>query len=239
MDLDPQARRLLELTRQAHTPRPRDKARMDQLLGPTLALGPSSVRAAPRVAARNWLGTTSAAKWSSIALLAMAGGAAYFAWRAPHVAQAPLPPPPPLAAAAPSLAAAAGVDPEANAAAIAEPNEATADEHAPSTIRTRTTARVAAHPKLVEATLPAELDLLHDAQSQWRAGNAAGALSLLEKHRKRFPRSQLAAERDALTVLSLCRTNRTAEARAVAKRFLQTTPRSPLRTSVEESCAAP
>jgi hypothetical protein len=133
----------------------------------------------------------------------------------------------------------AHADAPAIAAAIAEPSEMAAEEPAPSATRSRNAARVGVHAKPVEASLPAELDLLHDAQSQWRVGNAAGALALLETHRKRFPHSQLAAERDALTVLSLCRTNRTSEARAVAKRFLQTTPRSPLRTTVEESCAMP
>jgi hypothetical protein len=212
---------------------------MDQLLGPTLALGSSSVHAAPSVATRKWIGATTASKWSGVALLALAGGAAYFGWRASHTAPPPLPTPPPMAAESKPNLAAARVDPPVIAAAMAEPSEAATEEPAPSATRTRNPARVLAHPKAVEATLPAELDLLHDAQSQWRVGNAAGALALLETHRKRFPRSQLAAERDALTVLSLCRTNRTGEARALAKRFLQTTPRSPLRTTVEESCAAP
>jgi hypothetical protein len=230
---------MLELTRQAHSPRPRDKARMDQLLGPTLALGTSSAHAVPRAASSKLIGTTSVYKWSGIALLAMAGGAAYFGWRAPHAAPAPLPAPPLMAAEAKPNVEPARADTPAIAAAIAEPSELAAEEPAPSATRSRNAARVVAHAKSVEATLPAELDLLHDAQSQWRVGNAAGALALLETHRKRFPHSQLAAERDALTVLSLCRTNRTSEARAVAKRFLQTTPRSPLRTTVEESCATP
>jgi hypothetical protein len=209
---------------------------MDQLLGPTLALGTSSVHTAPRAASSKLIGTTAAYKWSGIALLALAGGAAYFGWRAPH---APLPAPPPMAAEAKPNVEPARADAPAIAAAIAEPSEVAAEEPAPSATRSHNAARVGAHAKPVEASLPAELDLLHDAQSQWRVGNAAGALALLETHRKRFPHSQLAAERDALTVLSLCRTNRTSEARAVAKRFLQTTPRSPLRTTVEESCAMP
>jgi hypothetical protein len=57
------------------------------------------------------------------------------------------------------------------------------------------------------------------------------------QHRKRYPHSQLASERDALTVLSLCAINRTIEARAIARRFLRTAQRSPFKTSVEESCA--
>jgi hypothetical protein len=163
---------------------------MDQLLGPTLALGSSSVHAAPSVATRKWIGATTASKWSGVALLALAGGAAYFGWRASHTAPPPLPTPPPMAAESKPNLAAARVDPPVIAAAMAEPSEAATEEPAPSATRTRNPARVLAHPKAVEATLPAELDLLHDAQSQWRVGNAAGALALLETHRKRFPRAQ-------------------------------------------------
>jgi hypothetical protein len=86
------------------------------------------------------------------------------------------------------------------------------------------------------STLSEELDLLHDAQAKWRSGNASAALALVTEHRARFPRSTLGSERDALAVLSLCATNRVAEAKRLARHFLATSPRSPLKTSVEESC---
>jgi hypothetical protein len=94
----------------------------------------------------------------------------------------------------------------------------------------------AASQHALRGTLPEELDLLHDAQSKWRAGNASAALALLAEHRARFPHSDLAPERDALTVLSLCATSHTAEARRLAQRFLKHARSSPLRTAVEESC---
>jgi hypothetical protein len=231
MDLDPEARRLLALTREARTPSARDKARVDRLLGAAFALGSATAHAASGSAATKVVGTVAAIKWTGIALLAI-GGAGYVGWRATHRA----PPPAPMAVVAPAVTApespATGrgvATTEPAAPAQMEPREE------PGPLRAGSPAR-ASHAKVSETTLPEELDLLHDAQSKWRSGNAAAALSLLSEHRKRFPRSQLASERDALTVLSLCATSRAAEARKLARHFLQTAPRSPLRTSVEESC---
>jgi hypothetical protein len=234
MDLDPEARRILELTREARTPSARDKARVDRLVGAALALGSATSHAASGGAATKVVGTAAAIKWTGIALLAI-GGAGYVGWKAAHRS----PPPAPVVAVAPAAVppeapapigqTMAAAEPEPAAPAALEPSEE------PSSLRAGAAPR-SSHAKAAEGTLPEELDLLHDAQAKWRAGNAAAALSLLSEHRKRFPRSQLASERDALTVLSLCATNRTAEARKLARRFLQTAQRSPLRTSVEESC---
>jgi len=227
MDLDPEARRILELTREARTPSARDKARVDRLLGAALALGSATSHAASGGAATKVVGTAAAIKWAGIALLAI-GGAGYVGWKASHRT----PPPSPVVAVAPAVVPPEAPAPIGQGTAIAAPMEPGEE---PSALRAGAAPR-SSHGKAAEGTLPEELDLLHDAQSKWRAGNAAAALSLLSEHRKRFPRSQLASERDALTVLSLCATNRTAEARRLARRFLQTAQRSPLRTSVEESC---
>jgi hypothetical protein len=86
-------------------------------------------------------------------------------------------------------------------------------------------------------TLDAELDLLHRAQVAWRAREAAGALALLNEHRARFPRSTLQLERDALQVLTLCELGKTADAARLARGVLAAAPHSPLRASLEESCA--
>jgi hypothetical protein len=244
MTLDPEARRLLELTRQAQTPSARDKARVDQLLGSALLLGSSTANAASAHAAAKLGWSATAFKWTGIALLAVAGGAGYIAWRASRATPAHVPAPVSIAAqtAAPAEPT-KNIDAQRVAPALPEPpaaasSQARGEELTLSAARSRSAQRSSSPPRASPGTLPAELDLLHDAQSQWRAGNAAGALSLLTAHRRRFPHSQLAPERDALTVLSLCRTNRTAEARVVARRFLETSQRSPLKTSVEESCAA-
>jgi hypothetical protein len=86
-------------------------------------------------------------------------------------------------------------------------------------------------------TLDAELDLLHRAQMAWRAREAAAALALLNEHRARFPRSTLQLERDALQVLTLCELGKTAAAARLARSVLAAAPHSPLRASLEESCA--
>jgi hypothetical protein len=233
MDLDPEARRLLDLTRESRSPTLEDKARIERLLGAALMLGGTTAHAATGGAATKAFGTTLATKWVGVALVAMASGAGYVGWRASHPSRnaapvavtTPAPVPPPAEEAAIANAAAAPVSaPEPVAENDADESHA-AKQFAPRT-----------HGRATSGTLPEELDLLHEAQSKWRSGNASAALSLLEQHRKRYPRSQLAPERDALTILSLCATNREAAARKLGHRFLQNASHSPLRTSVEESC---
>ena len=232
-ELDPEARRLLELTREARTPTARDKVRMDRRIGAALALGSATAHAASGGAATKVVGAAAAIKWTGIALIAI-GGAGYVGWRASHRPASASP----VAVVAATTAADPAPAPVGQGVA-ASPEPATRAEteppENPGALRASGAPR-ASHPKASEETLSEELDLLHDAQSKWRAGNASAALSLLSEHKKRFPRSQLGSERDALTILSLCATNRTAEARRLAQRFLQTAQRSPLRTSVEESC---
>jgi hypothetical protein len=230
MELDHDARRLLELTRQSRTPTATDKARVERLLGGALLLGGASAHAASGGAASKMFGTALATKWAGIALLAVASGAGYFgwhAWRASHDAARPSSAM--VAAVVPVETALAGARvPAAPAPAAEEVADTPSRAVAPPATPTRSTG--------VHGTLPEELDLLHEAQAKWRAGNASSALGLLSEHRQRFPRSQLGPERDALTVLSLCATSRTAEAKKLARRFLQTAKHSPLRASVEESC---
>ena len=231
-DLDPEARRLLDLTRDARTPSAQDRARMDRMLAASLLLtGASAAHAGSAAAATKPLGAALGVKWAAgIAVAAAVGTAGYFGWEQ-------------ATAAPPAATTAAHVEParEAKAAASAPPVEVApvlvppSEQNEPRADTRRTSkgdGRTAA-----DGTLLEELDLLHEAQAKWRKGDAAGALSLLSVHRTRFPKSQVVPERDALTVLSLCSLNRTAEAKKAAQRFLRTAPRSPLRTSVEESCA--
>lgn len=226
-DLDPEARRLLDMTRAARTPTAGDRARMDRLLAGSLAIGAASTaHAGSAAAATKTAGTALGVKLAaSVAVAAAFGTAGYFGWNA---RQAP---------------AEAATKPAVEQAAPAKVESPPAVEIAPVVIppgqradEPRSDARRSARTP-AEGTLLEELNLLHEAQARWRKGDASGALSLLSEHRARFPKSQVVPERDALTVLSLCSMNRTVEAKKVAKRFLRTAPRSPLRTSVEESCA--
>jgi hypothetical protein len=248
-DLDREARHILELARRARTPTADDKARLERRLAGALLFGATSAHAGNAATSKVVAGAFSA-KWGAIALLAVAGGAAYAGIRAVHAGAASAASATHLAAptAPTSAVVSAAMDapsPSENAAAetsnaaaaptsmvaFAEPGA----PRGPGDDSARDVPRAA--PKhTTRGTLPEELDLLHDAQAKWRAGNASAALSLLAEHRSRFPHSELGPERDALTILSLCATNRTAEAKSLAQRFLKHARNSPLRSAVEESC---
>jgi hypothetical protein len=85
--------------------------------------------------------------------------------------------------------------------------------------------------------LLAELTLLRQAQQALRDGQARRALELAERHAALYPRSQLGLERGALRVFAFCALGHKGEARTLALDLLAAAPRSPLRTSLEESCA--
>jgi hypothetical protein len=89
------------------------------------------------------------------------------------------------------------------------------------------------------STLLGELTLLQRAQRALAGGAPGIALSLAGEHATRYPRSQLSRERDAVRVFAYCALGRTADARALAAEILKSAPRSPVRASLEQSCAAP
>lgn len=88
-----------------------------------------------------------------------------------------------------------------------------------------------------EDPLLAEVSLLQRAQRALRAGQPKEAMELASRHATLYPTSQMALERDALRVFSLCALGRKAEARTLARALLAQAPTSPLRASLEESCA--
>jgi len=236
MDLDPEARRLLELTREARTPSTRDKERVGQLLAGALtgsAVGVAS--AGSSGVAGKAAFTTALAKWAAVALVAASGAAGILGWRASKAHSVRVTSPPAETLPAKNLA-----PPEAPGRAVA-PVSTAAEETSPGAAAPAThhavPSRLAEHAVTRATTLPEELDLLHEAQAAWRGGRAGSALELLARHRATYPRSELTPERDALTVLCLCATGRTAEAQKLARRFLKNAHGSPLRASVEESCA--
>ena len=76
--------------------------------------------------------------------------------------------------------------------------------------------------------LRGEIDLIDAARGALRTGTAARALELLGRYAARFPDGSLAPEGTALRVEALMRLGRTAEARAIARRFVAANPTSPL-----------
>jgi hypothetical protein len=239
-ELDRDARHILELTRRSRTPTADDKARLERRLAAALVLGTTSAHAGGAATSKVVAGTLSV-KWGAIGLVAVvaaAGAAAYAGLRATHDGAAPSASAAHVAA--PKLPVASATvqasSPSAGIAAEAPPSTATETQAFVATSDPVQDVARSAPKHAQHTTLPEELDLLHDAQAKWRAGNATAALALLAEHRRRFPHSELAPERDALTVLSLCATNRTTEARRIAQGFLKHARNSPLRSAVEESC---
>jgi hypothetical protein len=245
MELNSHARRILDLTREARTPSERDRRRVERALSASLGFVLASGAAATGVAATGGAvaGVSAKAtagvlafKWAAgLSLVASAVTAGYLQFR-PATAPARTDENPRNVTLSARPAAAAGA-PSAPAQLVpAEPPQsaavvtASAAELAPQRSRRGTAA------SRKPDTLAAELDLLHEAQAKWRNRNPAAALSLIALHRKRYPKSALAPEREALSVLSLCAAGRSAEAKSVAKRAFGSAPRSPLRATVEESC---
>jgi hypothetical protein len=92
-----------------------------------------------------------------------------------------------------------------------------------------------AAPSVSTSLLSAERILLDSARGELTSGNAAQALVLLDSHAHRFPRAQLAEEREALVIQSLVALGRYDEARAAAARFKAATPGSLFLPAIEAS----
>jgi len=76
------------------------------------------------------------------------------------------------------------------------------------------------------ASLAEELRLLREARTNLRAGRAAAALTQVSTHRKDYPSSALAEERDATEVMALCALGRTDAATRKATAYAQRFPDS-------------
>lgn len=85
-------------------------------------------------------------------------------------------------------------------------------------------------------SVKAELVLIRRASQALRSGDAAGALQLLERHQREYPRGALSIERRGLRVFVLCRLGATAEARRERDRFLQIAGDSPMAADVRKAC---
>jgi hypothetical protein len=97
----------------------------------------------------------------------------------------------------------------------------------PTTARTP---RAASTPSLEN-----ELALIGDAQAALNAGDANKALAILKEHKTRFPRGQLAQERDGMQILARC-ANGSAGAKAQADAFVRAKPDSALAKRIRQAC---
>jgi hypothetical protein len=236
MDLDRDAQRLLDLAIEARAPAAEDKARLERKLATMLgagalamtpAMAAEAAQHASVAAAGAKAASGTALKWWIASAIIASAVTGYFA-----VSRTPSQP------SSASVHAPAQPVPEPDApmpdAPLApEPTLEATEAPAPSLPARAAPTKKRASP----SDLNEELELLHRAQSAWRAHDARAALALLDDHRARFPRSGLKLERDGLRVLTLCELGRKAEATTLAQKLLERAPRSPLRGAIEESCA--
>lgn len=97
------------------------------------------------------------------------------------------------------------------------------------------TARASSSAPRTRDDLVAEVALLREAKAE---RNAAAALALLDEHAREFPSGSLARERDVLRAERLCTLGRTADARALADRFLADRGSDPLAQRMRRVCTA-
>jgi hypothetical protein len=86
-----------------------------------------------------------------------------------------------------------------------------------------------------DSALAAERQLLQQARRALVRGDALGALASLDEHGARYPSSQLAEEREALSVQALLRAGRTGEARVRGIEFRRQYPNSLLLRALGEA----
>jgi len=205
-DMNPEARRVVDLARQARTPGDADKRRVRQAIA--LGLGAATAGAASSVAASasavgKGAGILVGLRGIVALVLVASAGAGTAVWVRAH-GRGPV--------ASPVISAPVVVAPSIIPLAAAPATAAT-------------------DPML------AELSLLRQAQQALRDGHAAQALALAQRHETLYPASQMRLEGRALEVFSYCALGRKADARRLATALLAGAPRSPLRNSLEESCA--
>jgi hypothetical protein len=229
-DLGPDARRLVDLARKARTPGEGDKLRIAERLAVPLAAGAAigTAAGAAKAGASSSIFASLGAKVAAV----VGASAVAAALVVSQVDTTPTPAPTPTAPAKPAPA----VAPQPEAVAPEAPPES-----APVTPESLAPAKPTptAAPSVKPADeLAQEAALLHEAQAAWRAGQSAQALQLANQHAQRFPRSQLANERDVLRVLSLCKLGQTQAAKQIGARLLHKAKGSPWYQSVASSCAA-
>jgi RNA polymerase sigma factor (sigma-70 family) len=135
--------------------------------------------------------------------------------------------PPPESASTPSATPPGVPAPQANPAATDR-----------SAVR-RATARPSGPAEPTSSGLDGDVALLRQAAGQLEQGEAAAALTTLERHARAHPESALAAERLGLRVRALCAVGSTEQARAIAARHVAEHPGTRLAATLATPCDEP
>jgi len=154
-----------------------------------------------------------------------------------HPQAAPNPGPAPIVAAPVPQAAPAAAAPVSPSLPQAAPNHGLAEPaQRPAPVSPAEPALNGAHPDPGaerETMLQEESREMRDAREALRRGDAAGALTMLEQIRARYPGGVLSQEREALAIEALARSGRRAEASTRAAAFLKAYPTSTLAERVQ------
>lgn len=237
--LDPTRRALLDASNRERTP---DAAARARVLASVLAVGAagaagSAKAVGAKTAAAGLKGGLGLAHWLLLVGLGAVGSASAYLW----LTRAPVPRPPvavsAAAASVPSNPSPVDSDESLGAARVAPLPPSSAVGAASASTKAPAVA-VSPSPSSKSGSvdsLERELSLLKSAHAAYRAGQAGKALSLAREHARRYPHSQLAAERQTIEVLSLCALGRTSEARVVAGN-LRAASGSPSLAGLDASC---
>lgn len=241
-ELSPDARRLIEATRDVNIPSAGDRARLRAAIQVRLAVPATAAAAVPAA-------TTGAA------LAKLTAGGVILAVLGVGVArarpQAPAPTAPAAARADPSPSATAApaptsperpTPPEPVRVALAPAPPRRVHRRAPMVVPSH--AEVAPPPAVVEVATPRaapdafdhEFSLLRDAQVALDRRRYGRAIELLDQYAAAHPQGTLGTEALTLRVLTLCALARPDEARGFAARLLDGAPDSPSAGRVRSSC---
>ncbi|HVY31423.1 MAG TPA: hypothetical protein VHB79_32945 [Polyangiaceae bacterium] len=237
-DLNPDARQLVDLARQARTPGSEDKHRIAERLAVPLAAGVAvgGATAAAKAAGAQSLGAALLSSWGvKIAALVVVGATATALVVSHGSSSSGSHGTTPASVSAPAPALPVVPPPQVEPAPVSP--EALPERAVEPLLPQKSGGALAPHAPRADELME-EAALLHQAQSAWRAGQSAEALKLANQHAQRFPRSQLANERDVLRVLSLCKLGQKTAAKQVGARLLKSAKGSPWYQSVADSCAA-
>jgi len=103
--------------------------------------------------------------------------------------------------------------------------------------RPDTSRSLAAAPDAAGSSLEEELKLVRHAYTELNAGRPSAALAILAQHAHKFPHGALEENREVTGVLALCALGEEAAARARARLFLVSHPKSALARRAERPCA--
>jgi hypothetical protein len=221
-----QARALLTAGKQATRPTAADRLSVTEALQARLHLAlPLPIeRVAPAVIATKGTGLTAAL--GIMAGMVLAGGAFWLWPREAAVPAAPAPAPQVVLAVLPQVSE------------VTPPQEAVAPVavQAPPAAEKRTT--TASEERRSNDRLSEEVAILSRAEKEFHAGRLKSALTVLEEHRRTFPRGALFQERVALRVHVLCGLGRKTDAEAELRVLKRNSPDSLHEGRAREACAS-